>query len=170
MSNTKNPYQRGNYSKLFAYWQSEKKGIVTRQEMIAFAMSKLGMKDTEAAASVTVILSPRESTTREGADPRGNFSAQGHLYFAEPLNKEKGEDRKFRLRWRKSELAKRTRNGEVKAKAKKVAKPAKKSVKVAKPARKAKTPSVKVTTAPAVAPAAPVTADAPAAATAPEAQ
>lgn len=150
MSNTKNPYQRGNYSKLFAYWQSECKGIVTRQAMIAFAMSKLGMKDTEAAASVTVILSPRESTTREGADPRGNFSAQGHLYFAEPLNKEKGEDRKFRLRWRKSELAKRTRNGEVTA--------------------KAKTPSVKVTTAPAVAPAAPVTADAPAAATDPEAQ
>ena len=144
MSTSKNPYQRGNYSKLFAFWQSDSKGIVTRQAMIAFAMSKLGMKESEAAASVTVILSPRESTTREGADCRGNFSAQGHLYFAEPLSKEKGEDRKFRLRWRKSELAKRTRNGEVKAKAVK-AKPAKKA-KTARKAKTVKTPAVKATT------------------------
>lgn len=108
MSN-KSPYKRGNYAKLFAFWQSDKKGIATRQEIVAYGKS-IGMKETEAEASTTVILSPRQADGR--GDCRGNLSAQGHVYFAEPLAKAKGEDRRFRLRWRNPVLAKRTRNGD----------------------------------------------------------
>lgn len=109
MSTNRSPYKRGNYAKLFAYWQSEKKGIATRQELVAYGQ-KIGMSESEANASVTVILSPRETDGR--GDCRGNLSAQGHLYFADPLAKVTGENRRFRLRWRKTELAKRTRTGE----------------------------------------------------------
>lgn len=108
MSN-KSPYKRGNYAKLFSFWQSEKKGIATRQEIVSYGQS-IGMKETEAEASATVILSPRESDGR--GDCRGNLSAQGHVYFAEPLAKAKGENRRFRLRWRNPPLAKRTRSGD----------------------------------------------------------
>lgn len=105
----KNPYVRGNYEKLFAFWQSNKRGVATRQELVAYGQT-LGMSESEAEASVTVILSPRESSER--GDCRGNLSAQGHVYFADPCAKVKGEDRKFRLRWRSTELEKRTRTGE----------------------------------------------------------
>lgn len=99
----KNPYKRGNYAKLFEFWQSTCKGIATRQQLVAHGI-KIGMSETAAAASVTVILSPREADGR--GDCRGNYSAQGHVYFAKPCNKVKGEARKFALRWRKVALAK----------------------------------------------------------------
>lgn len=168
MSKSKNPYVRGNYQKLFAFWQSEKRGIATRQEMVAYGQS-IGMSESEAEASVTVILSPRESSER--GDCRGNLSAQGQVYFADPCAKVKGEDRKFRLRWRTTELEKRTRTGEApKAKKVKAVKPAK----AAKPTKTAKTVKAKSTktakrtkkAAPAVeavaSPVAPVTETAPA--------
>lgn len=135
MSN-KNPYVRGNYQKLFAFWQSEKRGIITRQQMVEFGQS-IGMSESEAEASATVILSPREASER--GDCRGNYSAQGHVYFAEPCAKEKGEDRKFRLRWRKDELEKRTRTDAPVAKKTTKAKKVTKATKATKETKKAKT-------------------------------
>lgn len=114
----KNPYKRGNYNKLFAYFKS--KQVLTRQALIEYGVSELGMTETEASASATVILSPREVDGR--GDCRGSFSAQGHLYFVEPLAKKKGEPKRFRLRYRKVALEPRQRpavKSEVKAKVKK---------------------------------------------------
>jgi hypothetical protein len=108
MSANKSPYKRGNYALLFAFWQSEKKGIATRQELVSYGQS-IGMKESEAEASATVILSPRQTDGR--GDCRGNMSAQGHLYFADPLAKVKGENRRFRLRWRSEALPRRSRTG-----------------------------------------------------------
>lgn len=106
----KNPYRQGSkYHSLFGMLQS--KQVTTRSAMIAFAKETLGINDTAAAADVTVVLSPRESTNREGCDPRGNFSSQGHLYFVQPI-KAKGEELRFRLRWRETPLSRRTRSGE----------------------------------------------------------
>lgn len=117
----KQVYKRGNYAKLESFWRSEKKGIATRQEMVANGVAN-GMTESEAGASVTVILSPRAADGR--GDCRGNLSAQGHLYFAEPLAKAKGEDRRFRFRTRAEPLEKRSRTADktaVKAKTRKVA-------------------------------------------------
>lgn len=56
-----------------------------------------------ASATATVILSPRAVGTTKG-DPRGNASSMGHLYFAEPLKAVVGEEKRFRLRFRKEAL------------------------------------------------------------------
>ena len=59
-----------------------------------------------AVADVTVVLSPRAEGTGRTKNCCGNYSAQGHLYFMEKLNHKKGEDQRFRLRYRKTPLAK----------------------------------------------------------------
>lgn len=106
-----NPYREGsNYHKGFAMIQ--KKQVVTRSEMVAFLLSQgivstgKGRDGSEAAkATATVLLSPRE---KDGRGSRlGNLSAMGHLYFMQPLKKEVGVERKFRLRWRGKALARR---------------------------------------------------------------
>lgn len=164
----KQVYKRGNYAKLELFWRGEKKGIVTRSEMIAFGQS-IGMSEKEAAASATVILSPRE--TSERGDCRGNLSAQGQAYFAEPLAKETGEEKRFRFRVRDPELERRTRDGKapkaktVKAKAK--AKAGKKTQKARK-SKTVKTVEATAAPAPAVEPAAPAVVDQPAPAAAVE--
>ena len=123
MSKTnKNPYKTGNYAKLFAFlWNETKKnhgkGYTTRQSLTQFAISKLGMTESAAGHTLQVLLSPRETNSR--GDCRGSFSAHGEVYFLEPLAKKDGEDRRYRLCWRKTALESRIRP---KAKAKKKAK------------------------------------------------
>lgn len=113
----KNPYREGgNYHKLFAFIQSNNR-IVTRPQMVAFAMTLLddkGVALTEQAAeaSVTVVMSPRKESKR--GDCRGNLSAQGHVYYMEKLSlgkapegvsrREHNKTRKFRLCWREPML------------------------------------------------------------------
>ena len=104
-SKNKNPYQRGNYVALFAKVQKDQ--IVTKAGLITYAVEKLGMTETAADASVTVVLSPRERSER--GDCRGNISAQGHLYYMDKLKRKKGEDQKLRLRWRPEALPVRVR-------------------------------------------------------------
>jgi hypothetical protein len=106
-----NPYREGsNYHMAFGLIQ--KKQVVTRSEIVAFLMGKgvvskgKGRTGEEAAiATATVLLSPRAKDGR--GDCRGNLSAMGHIYFMQPLNKVKGTERKFRLRWREKELSRR---------------------------------------------------------------
>jgi hypothetical protein len=99
-SKNKNPYRDGSaYAAIFAAIRSAQ--VVTRKGLLEQGF---------AVADVTVVLSPRDpKQTRDGADCRGNMSAQGHLYFMEKLNKVKGEPQKFRLRWRKTPLDKHVR-------------------------------------------------------------
>jgi len=99
----KNPYKRGAYHALFAVMQAS--GIVTRSQLVS-AAQKEGMSESAANATVTVLLSPRETSGR--GDCRGNISAQGHIYFVEKLKKNGGEQR-YRLRFRKTPLEPRTR-------------------------------------------------------------
>jgi hypothetical protein len=179
---SRNPYQRGLYQAGFAFMQ--KKQVVTRSQLIAFYLeqvNKAGEKIGESAAmaSATVLLSPREKDSERG-DCRGNFSARGEFYFLVPLKKVKGEERKFRLQYRKDVLARRVYDRSVKAvkskevkQVKAVAKtvktvktvkaPAKKAVKAVKSVKKTKTvkaveavetpvaPAVETVEAPAVA-------------------
>lgn len=106
-----NPYREGsNYHTAFGLIQ--RKQVVTRSELVEFLMGKgvvstgKGKEGNEAAiATATVLLSPREKGKR--GDCRGNLSAMGHLYFMQPLKKIKGEEKKFRLRWRTKALARR---------------------------------------------------------------
>jgi hypothetical protein len=95
-----NPYREGSqYHKLFGAWK--KKQIMTRNELLNIAQTDFGLSREAAAATVTVLFSPRLSSKR--GDCRGNMSSQGHLYFAERFAKKDGEYR-FRLRWRKESL------------------------------------------------------------------
>lgn len=150
MSANKNPYARGNYFAMFAFWQTECKGIVTKTQLVSYGTGKLGMTETAAVATATVMLSPREVDSDRG-DCRGNFSAQGHVYFAQPLNKVKGEDRKYRLRFRKEELERRVRpDVAAAAKPAKKAKPVKAPAKA--PAKKKSVKKVKKVETPVVAP------------------
>ena len=88
-----NPYRDGSaYHAIFAAIK-EAKGIVTRQGLIDAGFSK---------HDVQVVLSPR-------AESRGNLSARSEVYFMDKLNKKKGEDQRFRLRFHKTPLDKLTR-------------------------------------------------------------
>ena len=63
------------------------------------------MGEKAAAATVTVLLSPRHpDTVRSNADCRGNASAAGHLHYSEKLS-----GGKFRLRWRPEAMEPRSR-------------------------------------------------------------
>lgn len=106
-----NPYREGsNYHAGFAFMQ--KKQVITRSEVTAAIMKggltdRANKKDLEGAAkqSATVLLSPREKNGR--GDCRGNLSSKGEVYFVEALKKVKGQEKKFRLRWRTKALSKR---------------------------------------------------------------
>ena len=107
MSKTITVYKTGNYAAIFG--MVRKKQVVTRSQVEEFCRKNLKngkgkpMTEKQAAASTGVILSPRESSER--GDCRGNISAQGHLYFMEPLKKVKaGDELRFRLRYRKTAL------------------------------------------------------------------
>ena len=104
----KNPYNaKSNYGKLFASWKTKK--VMTRSDLMVVAKS-LGMSDSAASATVTVMLSPRkdESVSR-GADCLGNISAKGHVYYADKLNRKKDEPQSFHLRYRSKVLEPKTR-------------------------------------------------------------
>lgn len=106
-----NPYREGsNYHVGFAFMQ--RKQVFTRSEVAGVILKsgltdKADKKDLEGAAtqSATVLLSPRQKNGR--GDCRGNLSARGEVYFVQPLNKIKGEEKRFRLRWRTKELNRR---------------------------------------------------------------
>jgi hypothetical protein len=108
-----NPYKRGNYLQIMAFIMG--KGIMpfTRSEVMAYAKNELGMYEDNAKASVTVVMSPRESSER--GDCRGNFSAMGHIYFLKPLKRkflkdadgketEVKEEQRFQLKFREVPL------------------------------------------------------------------
>jgi len=113
---SRNPYKRGNYLALFNFILSHNGKPFTREEMMNFARNELKMAENAAQASVTVILSPRE--TSEHGDCRGNYSAQGHVYFMHLLKEQMVKDengkeikapQRYQLRWRKEVLAPFTR-------------------------------------------------------------
>jgi len=146
-SANRNPYKRGNYKDAFAWMQ--KQGVVTRSALVKFLMGK-GLKATAAAGTAAVLLSPREKDSKRGSC-LGNYSARGESYFMEPLKKVTGEEKRFRLRYRKVVLARRVYKRvalEVKQE-----KTVKKAVKVKAKAKKAKkaTAKAKVIKAPAAA-------------------
>lgn len=104
-----NPYRSGLYNKVFGFIKT--KQIVTRAQVMEFTKAQ-GKNENAANAAVTVLLSPRKEA-RKGCDPRGNMSAQGHLYYMEKMARKtvKGEKeaQKFRLRWRNPVLEARMR-------------------------------------------------------------
>ena len=89
-----NPYRSGSkYSEIFEDLRKAGNTGATIKELVA----------KHPAASVTVVLSPKdEGDVREGADCRGNFSAQGEKYFT--VQRVKDGVTRFVLRWRKTEL------------------------------------------------------------------
>jgi hypothetical protein len=102
-----NPYNaKSNYGKLFAVWK--KAQVMTRSGLME-AAKKLGMGDKAAAATVTVLISPRKSDDECRGDCRGNFSAKGHLYYADVLKRKAGEEKRFRLRYRATAMEPRNR-------------------------------------------------------------
>jgi len=102
-----NPYNvRSGYGKLFAFWK--KKQVVTLKDMLAEGKN-LGMNPKASVANVNVVISPRKDKTVCIGDPRGNYSAKGHLYYADKLKRKSGEDIRFRLRYRETPLEPRNR-------------------------------------------------------------
>ena len=99
-SKNENPYRKeSKYWNIFQYIRKHQ--VVTRQELIDQGFD---------IHSITVVLSPRaEGTSTRNGDCRGNMSAQGHVYFMDKLNRKKGENQKFRLRWRKEPIEKHVR-------------------------------------------------------------
>ena len=134
-SKNTNPYREGTlYHTIFA---ALKKAQVATRSKLSEVAQKAGKGDKAADAAVTVVLSPRAESKR--GDCRGNMSAQGHLYFVQPLAKKGNDERKYRLRWRKPALEPRKR---VKAEVK-----PEKSRKGKGKARKATTPATAEATA-----------------------
>jgi hypothetical protein len=123
----KNPYRAG---KVYAigFTAIQKAQIITRSALLEIISAAIKVKRpdatdeqilTAAEATTTVLLSPRdESKVREGADCRGNASAMGHVYYMDALKRKKGEEKRFRFRWRPVVLESRSYR---KAKAAKVA-------------------------------------------------
>jgi len=121
----KHPYSKrrdGTYKETWTFWM--KKRVVTIKQLIEFAMEELGKTFEQAHAIVTVILSPRLTSSR--GDPRGSVSAAGHLYYAEKLPRKVihgiRTPQKFRLCWREIALEPRKRLITEKVEAKKVIK------------------------------------------------
>jgi len=110
MSNS-NPYTRGNYFGIMACIMGFQGKPFTKSQVLEHCVTELGMSATSAEHSTSVVMSPRE-IPEDGAWPQGagNFSAQGHLYFLNLINRkvvkdEEGnevkEEQRFQLRWRK---------------------------------------------------------------------
>jgi len=100
----KNPWARatGAASQIFAYLKS--KQVVTRPQLLDYAMNELGLNEKQAMGQIACVLSPRHPDQCKG-DPRGSVSAKGHLYYIEPLPKKaRGDQKRFRLRWRETPL------------------------------------------------------------------
>jgi len=92
-----NPYRDGSaYSKVFDALRASGNTGVSRKELLK----------KNATADITVVLSPRKESKR--GDVRGNYSAQGHLYYVIRMNGKDGQKR-FRLAWRPKALIARTR-------------------------------------------------------------
>lgn len=104
-----NPYRVGNSQDLFAHLQ--RKQVVTKAEMVKYAMDFIGLSKVAAKAVVTTIMSPRFRSKR--GDPRGNMSSRGDLYYMQklprPVRFGVREPQKFRLKWRDITLARRYR-------------------------------------------------------------
>ena len=103
-----NPFRNESiYHAGFDFWQ--KKEVVTRNEL-ADAIEATGMtkhanpdnKHRAAVLSATILLSPRLTSDR--GDCRGNVCTYGHLYYAEQLPKNKGEEKRFKLCWRETPM------------------------------------------------------------------
>jgi hypothetical protein len=93
MKEKKNFFVRGAYFTIMAWILTQivgKKNIVrvTRKSVLDFCKS-LGMSDTAANATTTVILSPTRNGER--GDCRGNTSAPGHLYFFDRIKPKEGD-------------------------------------------------------------------------------
>ena len=114
-SKNRNPYREGSkYHEIFEFIRQ--KQVVTRAQLLEQGFP---------IADVTVVLSPRaEGISTRGGDPRGNLSAQGHVYYMEKLNHKKGEAQKFRLRYRETALEKRVRPPKVEVASQKAEAPA----------------------------------------------
>lgn len=98
----KNPYRQGSqYHGVFQHWMSTLKGIATRAQLFEHARS-LKMTEGCAMSIVNIMLSPRDHKLagKIRGKVRGNPCSRGAFYFAEPLHKEMGETKRFRLRWR----------------------------------------------------------------------
>lgn len=144
-----NPYnEKSKYGKLFAAWKS--KQVMNRSDLIKAAV-KVGISNvpaegktiSPAMATVTVIISPRKSDDECRGDCRGNFSAQGHLYFADVLKRKTGEEKRFRLRYRATAMEPRNRPVKEETKAVKVKAKAKAKAPKAQ-AKKAKKPAEEI--------------------------
>lgn len=111
-----NPYRMGNSQDLFAHLQ--RKQVVTKAEMVKYAMDFIGLSKVAARAAVTTILSPRYRSKR--GDCRGNMSSRGDLYYMQklprPVRFGVREPQKFRLRWRDIVLERRYRKPPVRVK------------------------------------------------------
>jgi hypothetical protein len=99
-SKNRNPYREGSkYREIFEFIRSNQ--IVTKAQLLDAGFT---------VSDVTVVLSPRaEGSSTRGGDCRGNYSAQGEVYYMDKLNKKKGEEQRFRLRYRSTPLEKRVR-------------------------------------------------------------
>ena len=100
-----NPYG-SEYGNIWADVKAAK-GIVTKSALIAEMAKRTGKSEGACAASVGVILSPRETSK---GDCRGNASAKGHLYYFAKLKRKpdangKKEEQRYRFFWRKEALA-----------------------------------------------------------------
>ena len=143
-SKNTNPYRAKTlYNAIFAFLKKHQ--VATRTQLLEVA-KKLGKSDEAAEAAVTVVLSPRAASKR--GDCRGNMSAQGHIYYVQPLAKKGKEERKYRLRWRTTALEPRKREVKVEVKAEKKVKAPK--VKAPKP-KTLKVEQIATATAPAAA-------------------
>lgn len=113
MSEHKNWYRRGLFHDVFGFMKT--KQVFTRAELMEYTENVLGKTKAEASAVVTILLSPRLTSTR--GDCRGNVAAQGHLYYVEKMGRKvvRGtkEPQKFRLRYRVKELEPRCRPPQV---------------------------------------------------------
>jgi hypothetical protein len=94
-----NPYRiTSAYHNVFNALREASKGGITSKGITRSELSAMGFTPSD----ITVVLSPRQEGESRG-DCRGNMSAQGHVYFVDCIKKA-GEEKRFRLRWRKVEL------------------------------------------------------------------
>lgn len=89
-------YVRGLYAEALSFIRTKR--VVTRSMVIDFYM-KHGKKEAAAAASATVLLSPRKADSKRGkfGNCLGNYSADGVNYYMIKLGKVKGSEQKFQF-------------------------------------------------------------------------
>lgn len=130
-----NPYREGStYHKIFGLMM--KKQIFTKSFLVKEAC-QMGLTLSAALAAVGVMLSSRKNHA-------GNASCRGDIHFVVALKHKVGEEKRFRLFWRKLNEMLRTQRKAILAKAAKMVK----AVKAVKAVKQQKT-AAPVTTAPA---------------------